>query len=131
QDVLAALPAKKSRQFRWAITTGAICLIGASLAWTMRIRDTRVQLEVTAASVSMRLAKDFTWSGTWRIGPAQVRLQHFTHLDLPPEYGTLDAVAREASLDLKAPDGNISLRHMFIGQGGLLTIARAETGATE
>ena len=38
---------------------------------------------------------------------------------------------RDTSLDLKAPNGNVRLRHFSVGQGGVLTIALAETGAMD
>ena len=131
QDILVALPEKRSHQFYWAIITAAVCLIAVSLAWTVPIRETRVQLDVTTTSVSMRLADSFAWSGTWRIDPTQVRLEHFSNLDLPPEYFASDSIPREGSLDFKVPGGDVRLRDLFVGQGGLLTIERSEASATD
>jgi hypothetical protein len=128
--VLAALPRRESLPLRWGAIIGAVCLIGASLAWTIRIPQARVQLNITTASIFVRLADDFSWDGNWRINPEQVRLQQFTHLDLPPEYGTPESFAREASLDLSVTAGSVRLRHLSVAHGALMTIA-SETDATD
>ena len=131
QSVLAALPQKESFLLRWGAAIGAICLIGASLAWTIRIPQARLQFDLSTTSITLRLKNEFVWSGSWRLDPAQLRLQHFTHINLPPEYRTPEALAREASLDLNVAGGSASLRHLSIGHGALLTIATEETGATD
>jgi hypothetical protein len=131
QSLLAALPHRESFPLRWGAIIGAVCLIGASLAWTIRIPQTRLQLDLSTASITVRLKDNFPWDGGWHLNPAQVRLQHFTHLELPPEYGDLEPLTREASLDLNVSGGSVSLRHLFVGHGASLTIATDETGATD
>ena len=82
QAVLTALPHKESFPLRWAVIVGTVCLIGASLTWTIAIPRARVQLNFTAASIIMQLTDDFTWDGNWQVNPP-LRLLEFTHLDLP------------------------------------------------
>jgi hypothetical protein len=130
QSVLAALPQANRFPLLWAAMIGAVCLIGASLAWSISIPRARVQLTLTTASVVMRLADDFPWDGDWRVKP-ELRLRQFTHLDLPPEYGMPEPLAKEASLDLSATGGTARLRHLFLGNGAAATIASSENGATE
>ena len=131
QGVLAALPQRESLPLRWGTIIGAVCLIGASLAWTIRIPQTRLQLDLTTTSITARLKNDVRWDGDWRLNTALVRLQHFSHIDLPPEYGSVEPLTREASLDLNVSGGKVELRHLFIGHGALLTLASDETGATD
>jgi len=131
QSVLAALPHRESFPLRWGAIIGALCLIVVSLLWTIRIPQTRLQLDLATTSITVRLKDDFSWDGNWRLNPEQVRLQHFTHLDLPPEYGVLEPLTREASLDLNVSGGSVGLRHLFVGHGASLTIASDETGATD
>ena len=130
QSVLAALPHRESFSLRWGAIIGTICLIAASLAWTISVPRARVQLNLTTASILVRLGDDFSWDGNWPIDPEQVRLQRFTHLDLPPEYGTSQSIAREASLNLSVTAGSVRLRHLSVGHGAFLTIASA-TDATD
>jgi hypothetical protein len=130
QSVLAALPQRESFPLRWAAVIGAVCLVGASLAWSISVPRARVQLDLTTASIVMRLADDFSWDDTWRIDP-ELRLRQFTHLDLPPEYGVPEPLAQEASLELNVSDGSVELRHLFVARGAAATIASSESGATE
>ena len=130
QSVVAALPQADRFPLRWAAIIGAVCLIGASLAWSIDVPRARVQLNLTTASIVMRLADDFSWDGNWRINP-ELRLMQFTHLDLPPEYSVPQPLAKEASLELSITDGGARLRHLFVERGASATIASSETGATE
>jgi hypothetical protein len=130
QAVLAALPRKESFPLRWAAMIGAVCLIGASLTWTIAIPRARVQLNLAAASIIVRLTDDFSWDGNWQVDPP-VRLLQFTHLDLPPEYGIPEAVENQASLELNVTQGNLRVRHLFIAQGAWSTIASGVSGGTD
>ena len=100
QSVLAALPPRESFPLRWGAVIGAICLIVAGLARTIRIPQAHLQLNLASTSITMQLKNDLAWDGNWRLNPAQLRLQHFTNFDLPPEYGIVEPLKREASLDL-------------------------------
>jgi len=131
QASLAALPAKRTGLASWAGLIGLLCLIVASAAWTVRVPRTRVQLDLVTASATAKLAGDLNREVGWRIAPDSLRLQHFTHLDLPPEYGTQPALEREGSLDLTVQGGNVRLRQFAISSGALVTLSRSDDGATD
>jgi hypothetical protein len=131
QKIEAALPPAPSRLFLVTIVIGALCLIVASIAWTVRVSSTRVQLDVVTDTVSMQIASDLDWTGSWRLQPASVRLEHFSHFDLPDQYDHQPELKPGASLDLMAPTGDIHLTHLLVSSGALMTLARDEIGATD
>lgn len=131
QKIAAALPAPPNRVLALAILIGAVCLIAVSLAWTMRVWTTRVQLELVTSTVHLRLTEDFAWSGDLRLKPAEVRLANFSSFDLPNQYGAPPPIAPGSTLDLLAPEGEMHLTSFFAGAGALLTVARNATGAVD
>jgi hypothetical protein len=130
QAILAALPQRPTFPLVWAAAIGTICLIGASLAWSIHIPRTRVQLDLTTAAVVARVDNDFSWHGSWRLSPDRAQLQNLTDLVLPPEYRDLQSLAHEGSLELNVQGGNVRLRRLFVGRGAELQIAHNETGST-
>ena len=131
QAALAAMPGKPSRFALWAGLIGLLCLVVASAAFTVRVPRTRVQLDLHTTTVTPRLTSDLTWDGNWSSAAGGLRVQHFTRLDLPPEYGEQATSGRERSLDIAAPAGSVRLRHLFIGGGGVLTVARSSDGGVD
>jgi hypothetical protein len=131
RKIEAALPAERNKLFGVAIAIGALCLIAVSVASTMRVWTTRVQLDLLTNSVSMRLASDLGWTGDRRLKPTRVRLEHFSHFDLPNEYGRLPPLPPNTSLDLIAPTGEIRLTSLTVDDGAIMTLARDQTGAID
>ena len=87
EKLLAALPRSGFYERYPAILIAGICLLVASVVWTIRVPTTKIHLRVKTTAVSMRLARPLTWEGRWHVGGAVVRLQEFTTLELPPELG--------------------------------------------
>jgi hypothetical protein len=131
QKIKAALPPPANRLFAAAVVVGAISLAVASMAWTMRVWTTRVQLTVVTSTVHLRLAEDLDWTGNWRLQPANVRLEHFSHFDLPNQYERLPAFSPGSSLDLMVSSGEVRLTHLLVGSGALMTLASDAAGAVD
>ena len=131
QAALAALPGRPGRFGLWAGLIGLLCLVVASAALTVRVPRTRVQLDLHTTTATLRLASDLTWDGNWSSAAGGLRVQHFTQLDLPPEYGQQTTSGREQSLDIAAPAGSVRLRHLSIGGGGVLTVSRSSDGGVD
>jgi hypothetical protein len=126
QCVLAALP-EKNIPFSLAVIVSIACLLVASLALAVEVPWARVQLDLTTKAIAMRLGSDLSWHGTWRLDPEQVRLENFTRIVLPPEYGPRS----ESSLELNVQNGSVRVGNLFFDRGSLLTIATSERGATD
>jgi hypothetical protein len=131
QAALAALPGRPGRFGLWAGLIGLLCLVVASAALTVRVPRTRLQLDLHTTTATLRLASDLTWDGNWSSAAGGLRVQHFTQLDLPPEYGQQTTSGREQSLDIAAPAGSVRLRHLSIGGGGVLTVSRSSDGGVD
>jgi hypothetical protein len=127
QSVLAALPEKSTIPLSLAAIIGITCLLSASLALVIQIPSTRVQLDLTTTSISMRLDTDLPWHGTWPFDPKQVRLRNFTRIELPPEYGPRQV----SSIELNVARGRVRVGHLFFGRGASVTIAANESGAVD
>jgi hypothetical protein len=126
QSVLAALP-EKHIPFSLAVIIGIACLLIASLALAVEVPWARVQLDLTTKAITMRLDHGLSWHGAWRVDPEQVRLENFTRIVLPPEYGQRS----ESSLELNVQTGSVRVGHLFFDRGALLTITASESGAAD
>jgi hypothetical protein len=125
QKTLSALPAKPKRPLTWALVTGAICLVVASVAGSIPVRTTRIQLDVSSATTTFNLAEDFPWrGGIWRIKPELIRLTDFTRLDLPPEYRS-SGKFNLAALILETTNGRAWLSDFDFGRGAQFTISQS------
>jgi hypothetical protein len=127
QCVLAALPEKSIIPLSLAAIIGIACLLSVSLALVIHVPRTRVQLDLTTTSVSMRLDNDFSWHGIWLFDPKQLRLQNFTRIELPPEYGP----RKENSLELSVARGSVRVGRLSFGRGASVTIDTNEGGAAD
>lgn len=128
QSVLAGLSEKHSLN-NLAAGIGIACLLSVSIAIALPIPwSTRVQLNLTASSVSLRLKDDLSWHGIWRLEPKRISLENFTRLEIPPEYGQRHDTSIELGVDSK---GSVRVSDLFFGHGALLTIATQEVGTAE
>jgi len=127
QRTLVALPEKAVIPLHWAALIGLACLVVASVALAFHVPWTRVQLDLTTTSVAMRVDNDFSWHGVWHMQPKQVKIQNFTRIELPPEYGQKN----ETSLELNVVNGRMGVDYLFFGHGTSITIATNETGMAD
>jgi hypothetical protein len=129
EKLLAVLPRSMFREMYPAILIAGACLLAISVAWTIRMRTTRIHLETRTNAVSMRLAAPLAWEGTWRVGSSVVRLQEFSKLELPPELGTFAPLTERAWLEITG--GTIKLTRLDFSQDALVSINRNESGQVE
>jgi hypothetical protein len=126
EKLLAVLPRSGVHERYPAILIAGICLLAASLAWTIRVPRTKIHLMVKTTAVDMRLATPLAWEGMWRVGGPVIRLQEFTTLELPPELGVPQPLTGRAWLDIAG--GVVKLTRLDLSQGALVSVRRNASG---
>jgi hypothetical protein len=126
EKLLAALPRSGFYERYPAMLIAGICLLAASVAWTIRVPTTKIHLGVKTMAVSVRLATPLAWEGRWRVGGAVVRLQEFTTLELPPELSAPPQLTGRAWLDIAG--GVIKLTRLDMSQGALVSVMSNASG---
>ena len=126
EKLLAALPGSKFYDTYPAMLIAAVCLLAASIAWTVRVPTTKVHLSVRTTSVSLRLTTPLAWQGRWHIGGPLIRLREFGKIELPPELGGSQQLTQRAWLDIAG--GTIQLTRLDISQGAFVKLTCNESG---
>ena len=126
EKLLAALPRSGFYEKYPAILIAGICLLAASMAWTIRVPNTKIHLRVKTTAVAMRLATPLAWEGMWPVDGALVRLEEFTKLELPPELGAPQPLPDRAWLDIAG--GDVQLTRLDMSQGAFVSVTRNASG---
>jgi hypothetical protein len=124
--LLAALPRSGVYERYPAILIAGICLLAASVAWTLHVPRTKIHLMAKTTAVDMHLAAPLAWEGRWRVGDAVIRLQEFTKLELPPELGAPQPLTDRAWLDITG--GVVKLTRLDMSQGAPVSVRRNAFG---
>jgi len=120
--LLKFIPKSNKNILLVATLVGAACLIIASLLWTLKPRTVHLQLTAAIDGLTLVLAKDLEWSGTWNLSGGLLRVEEMSKIELPPELTDKNLLTGHAWLEIKRSD--IQLKHLFVGKSAQLSIAR-------
>jgi hypothetical protein len=122
--VLDVLPSPAKRTWLWAAVVAALCLTAVTVAATIRMPKTRVELQVRTNSVSWRPVAEVNWQGKWRVDSGLISFRNLARADLPPEFAAPVWTGR-LSLDLAAPGGVATVNSIRASAGSMLSADRA------
>jgi hypothetical protein len=124
ERLLKSIPQSNRAAVYTACLVGATCLIVACVLWTARLPTSHLQLDVTSESVTIRLAKQISWSGDWDLSGGLIRLEDMSRLEIPPELATENMLSGRAWLE--GGHGNFALRRLEIQAKAELSVKKAE-----
>jgi hypothetical protein len=124
EKLLKFIPQSNNTTVYRACLVGAICLVVASVLWTVRLPTSRLQLDVTSESVTLKLAKQTSWSGNWDLSGGLLRLEDMSRIDIPPELAPQNMLSGRPWFE--ASNGDFTLKRLEFQAGAQLLVKKAE-----
>ena len=81
-------------------------------------------MDVTSESLTIRLAKQISWSGDWDLSGGLLRLEDMSRIEIPPELAAENTLSGRAWLE--GNNGDFALRHLEIQAKAELSVKKAE-----
>jgi hypothetical protein len=124
EKLLKFIPQSNKATIYTACSVGAICLIVACVLWTARLPTSHLQLDVASESVTIRLAKQTSWTGNWDLGGGLLRLEDMSRIEIPPELATENMLSGRPWFE--GSNGDFALKRLEIQAEAELLVKKAE-----
>lgn len=110
ETLLKFIPQSNKTTIYTACSVGAICLVVACVLWTFRLPTSALQLDITSENVTIKLAKQTSWSGNWDVSGGLLRLEDMSRIELPPELAAENMLVGRAWLE--GSNGDFALKRL-------------------
>jgi hypothetical protein len=124
--VLTAVERQSLQRRYWIILVSVVCVAFAGILWAVRIRETKVVLNVQSEAVAIQLADNWAWSGYHTIGRERVRVEGLTKVDSPVLGAAVQSVYGDAWAQIA--HGDVSLARLEVGDHGVVQFVSAAAG---
>ena len=124
--LLAVMPRSETRQRLTAVVIGLICVTAVGLAWTLRIPESKIILNVQSEAIALKLVEPWSWSEDMSIDPELFRLEQLTSVELPAESSEAKRLEGGAWAEVKGDQA--TLVRLGLDAKGTLSVESGKNG---
>jgi hypothetical protein len=122
-DVLTFLQPRVSREAMISVFVAVISIALAGLLWGLAVSETRITVKIDSGTVTLKLARPWSWSGDLPLDTRAVTLEALAALTAPALFPPLTSERGDAWIYLTG--GNAALVGLHVEQEGILELESA------